>query len=165
MLFYLYLWGYIDRCQGTAYSPRHSQSVLYWPVSSLGTLIAIVAVTLPLVLALSSPSLDSSFLASLEGFKPTRIIVLLILSTFQGLVSPRPSLNTDLRNNQDLSTVGRWRSYLTTSCSPRVGHAISPDTRQTILCSNGEAPSSKLQRNRFIRSRHLNLAYSTRHWT
>ena len=65
-------------------------------VSSLGTLIAIVAVTLPLLLALSSPSLDSSFLASLEGFKPTRVIVLLILSTFQGLVSPRPSLNTDL---------------------------------------------------------------------
>ena len=59
-------------------------------------IFAIVAVTLPLLLALSSPSLDSSFLASLEGFKPTRVIVLLILSTIQGLVSPRPSLNTDL---------------------------------------------------------------------
>ena len=158
MLFYLYLWGYIDRCQGTVFSPRHSQSALYWPVSSLGTLIAIVAVTLPLLLALSSPSLDSSFLASLEGLKPTRIIVLLILSTFQGLVSPRPSLNTDLEANQDLRTIGRWRSYLTIVCSPRVGYAISPDTRLTNLCSDGEAPSGKLQRNRFIRSRHLNLA-------
>ena len=66
-----------------------------------------MAVTLPLVLALSSPSLDSSFLASLEGFIPTRVIVLLILSTFQGLVSPRPSLNTDLEANQDLRTIGR----------------------------------------------------------
>ena len=70
-------------------------------------IFATVAVTLPLPLALSSQSLDSSFSANLEGFKPTRVIVLLILRTFQGLVSPIPSLNTDLEANQDLRTIGR----------------------------------------------------------
>ena len=158
MLFYLYLWGYIDRCQELFSQSQAFPKCFTLTSNVTRDIFASVAVILPLSLALSSPSLDSSFSANLEGFKPTRVIVLLILRTFQGLVSPIPSLNTDLEANQDLRTIGRWRSHLTIVCSPRVGYAISPDTRLTNLCSNGEAPSGKLQRNRFIRSRHLNLA-------
>ena len=89
------------------FSPRHSQSALHLTSIVTRDIFATVAVILPLSLALSSQSLDSSFSANLEGFKPTRVIVLLILRTFQGLVSPIPSLNTDLEANQDLRTIGR----------------------------------------------------------